>query len=175
MAGGLGSSAPCPCKGLYTPLYTPAGGGAFAVPAEQVRHPGNYGEIGRRVAEQSAVLCTTYPVQTSIVGSLSLRMRPAGARRLGCLPPLARSPLEWYMISRIARFFSNDPYHVILFALPWLLLAVNVNWPFGNGHNCDPWFYWGHCQAFPKLFLSNPCYDGERLSVILPGYLFHHI
>jgi hypothetical protein len=79
------------------------------------------------------------------------------------------------MTSRIARFLPKDPYHLILFALPWLLLGVNVNWPFANGDNWDPWFYWGHSQAFPKLFLSNPCYDGERLPVILPGYLFHHI
>lgn len=75
----------------------------------------------------------------------------------------------------IRRPLFRDPYHVVLFALPWLLLLVNANWPFGNGANLDPWIYWSHYRTYPALQLSVPAYYGERLPMILPGYLFHHL
>ena len=47
---------------------------------------------------------------------------------------------------RIRRLLPQDAYHLILFALPWILLALNPNWPFGNASNLDPWLYWSHAR-----------------------------
>jgi hypothetical protein len=76
---------------------------------------------------------------------------------------------------RTLRFLRNHPAPVLLFAFPWILLAVNPNWPFANGGNCDPWFYYGFFTNYPQLYQVRPHYDGERLPVILPGYLFHQL
>src|SRR5437879_6456319 len=76
-------------------------------------------------------------------------------------------------MSTIQRLLPKDPHHLVLFALPWLLLALNPSWPFGNGGNCDPWFYFGHFRDYPRIYFSNPCYDGERLPLVLPGHLLH--
>src|SRR5436309_3568597 len=89
----------------------------------------------------------------SIVGSRTpdLRVRPCRDLWFRLSGTRIARPVECSMMSRIARFLPKDPYHLILLALPWLLLAANVNWPFGNGDNWDPWFYWGHAHAFPRV------------------------
>jgi hypothetical protein len=74
---------------------------------------------------------------------------------------------------RIPQYFCRHPCPIILLALPWLLLALNPNWPFGNANHCDPWFCYGHFRAYPDLYLQHPAYDGERLPGILPGYVLH--
>jgi hypothetical protein len=73
----------------------------------------------------------------------------------------------------ILQFVRRHPFPLLLLAFPWFLLVLNPNWPFGNGGNCDPWYYFGHFRDYPRLFLNNPSYDGERLPMILPGHLFH--
>ena len=75
----------------------------------------------------------------------------------------------------IRRFLSKDASHLILLALPWLLLALNPNWPFGNAYNLDPWLYWTHARTYPTFQVAWQGYYGERLPMILPAYLFHHL
>jgi hypothetical protein len=76
---------------------------------------------------------------------------------------------------RVLCILRNHPAAVLLFAIPWILLVLNPNWPFANGGNCDPWFYYGFFTNYPQLYQVRPHYDGERLPVILPGYLFHQL
>jgi hypothetical protein len=78
-------------------------------------------------------------------------------------------------MARFQRCLPKDPYHLILLGLPWLLLAINTNWPFGNAANLDPWIYWTHYRTYPALQVAVPSYYGERLPMILPGYLFHQL
>src|SRR6516225_8452085 len=75
----------------------------------------------------------------------------------------------------LRRLLPKKPDILFLVAVPWFLLVLNPNWPFANGGNCDPWFYYGHFTNYPHLYQIRPCYDGERLPVILPGYLFHAV
>lgn len=78
-------------------------------------------------------------------------------------------------MSRFLQLLRNHPAPVLLLGLPWLLLALNPNWPFANGGNCDPWFYYGFFTNYPQLYQVRPHYSGERLPVILPAYLFHKL
>jgi hypothetical protein len=75
----------------------------------------------------------------------------------------------------LRRLLPKKPDILFLVAVPWFLLVLNSNWPFANGGNCDPWFYYGHFRTYPEVFLAKPSYDGERLAVVLPGYLLHRI
>jgi hypothetical protein len=76
---------------------------------------------------------------------------------------------------RFRGLLPEDANHLILFALPWILLALNPNWPFGNASNLDPWLYWTHARTYPAFQIARPSYYGERLPIILPAYLVHHI
>lgn len=66
-----------------------------------------------------------------------------------------------------------DGFRLILLALPFLLLAVNPQWPFTNG-DCDPWYYFGYHAYFPEL-VQHVCYPRERFPYILPGYLLRRV
>jgi hypothetical protein len=64
---------------------------------------------------------------------------------------------------------------VCLFLLPWILFAVNPNWPFqGLGH-MDTWYYFGYFSHFPQYQRIAPQYSGERLTWILPGFVLAHL
>ena len=63
---------------------------------------------------------------------------------------------------------------LVIFVLPWLLLAAGNNWIFDYvvAHKGpDPWFYSGFFVDFPGQLSTFPStYYGTRLSWILPGY-----
>jgi hypothetical protein len=77
--------------------------------------------------------------------------------------------------SGFLRWLRLNPEQALLVALPLLLLALNSRWIWSGPHR-DAWLYYGYFQngvdylrRFPEL------YYGSRLSVILPGWLAHHL
>lgn len=70
---------------------------------------------------------------------------------------------------------SVDPYPLVLFLLPFLLLLISSNWMFSPVGSIDPWVYYGYFRnlAHFEKDLFPGTYYGSRLSWILPGYLIH--
>jgi hypothetical protein len=72
--------------------------------------------------------------------------------------------------------FRNDHFAVLMLtALPFLLLAIDNNWIFSDLYN-DPWIYFGYFLNLPEhLKTFDDAYFGDRLTVLIPGYLFHRL
>jgi len=64
---------------------------------------------------------------------------------------------------------------IALLLLPWIMFAINPNWPFQSLGSMDPWYYFGEFIHFPHYQRLNPSYAGERLMWILPGFVLAHI
>lgn len=67
----------------------------------------------------------------------------------------------------------RDPALLLLGVLPFALLLVDPNWMYA-GPRRDPWIYFGYFRDAKALISAFPHqYYSSRLSVILPGALFH--
>lgn len=66
-------------------------------------------------------------------------------------------------------------HRIILLLLPWVIFAVNPNWPFQSLSHMDPWYYFGEFIHFPHYERLMPNYAGERLMWILPGLVLARI
>jgi hypothetical protein len=63
----------------------------------------------------------------------------------------------------------------VVLAVPWVLLWINPNWPFQALGAMDPWYYFGHFINFPNLHRLVPTYAGERLPLVLPGWILSRV
>jgi hypothetical protein len=111
---------------------------------------------------------------------------------MAALFPYRLAVKNWFMVlstkpaSAVTRVLSSGlgrlaaiPIHlrnrIGLLLLPWVLLAINPNWPFKSLGSMDPWYYFGGPIHFPHYQRLNPSYAGERLMWILPGFVLADI
>jgi Dolichyl-phosphate-mannose-protein mannosyltransferase len=77
--------------------------------------------------------------------------------------------------STLGELFSPKSDVFTIFALPIVILLLDHQWIF-PGPQRDPWIYFGYFKAAPEWARAFPgAYYGTRLSVIVPGFLLHHL